>query len=208
MLQLYSSWMDETYRRALFTNVDVKRTQRKKLTPRIATYNQEKARFHPDGQTAECFCAELTQKLEFLVLGSVSRCGRRQVVLSCEYVDGKGWGWGCGKEAGRVERNGLSLVHTLLRSNKPRLRNAIFSHPSNKLYIQQISGTLPNHFFPLQPLKKVASGRIELRRHNTEDVRFYFRHHLPEFKASKGQLSLISPCSTVCSLEVQLQKMI
>lgn len=52
VLQLYSSWMDETYRRALFTNVDVKRTQRKNLTPRIATYNEEKARFHPDGQTA------------------------------------------------------------------------------------------------------------------------------------------------------------
>lgn len=106
-------------------------------------------------QTPECFCAELTQKLKFLVLGSVSRCGRRQVVLSSEYVDGKGWGWECGKEAGRVERNSLSLVHTLLRWNKPRLRNAIFSHPSNKLYIQQISGTLPNHFFPLQSLKKL-----------------------------------------------------
>lgn len=54
----------------------------------------------------------------------------------------------------RGERSSLSLVRALLRWNKPRLRNDIFSHPSNKLHIQQISGFLPKHFFPLQSLKK------------------------------------------------------
>lgn len=81
------------------------------------------------------------------MLESGSRCGRLQVVVTSEYVDGKGE-VGVGKEAGRVERKSLSLVRLLLRGNKPRLRNDIFSHPSNKLHIQQIAGLLPNHRFP------------------------------------------------------------
>lgn len=67
----------------------------------------------------------------------------------------------------RGERSSLSLVRALLRWNKPRLRNDIFSHPSNKLHIQQISGVLPKHFFPLQSLKKRVACRIRLPRHNT-----------------------------------------
>lgn len=62
-----------------------------------------------------------------------------------------------------MERNGLSLVHTLLRWNKPRLRNDIFSHPSNKLHIQQIAGPLPNRFFPLQSLKKLHLVGLDYR---------------------------------------------
>ena len=62
-----------------------------------------------------------------------------------------------------MERNVLSLVRTLLRWNKPRLRNDIFSHPSNKLHIQQIAGALPNHFFPLQSLKKLHLVGLDYR---------------------------------------------
>lgn len=108
-----------------------------------------------DRQLAKCarVCAERNAKVE------VSRVGKRLQMWQAagrahEWVCGwKGGGGGCGKEAGRVERNSLSLVRILLRWNKPRLRNDIFSHPSNKLYIQQISGPLPNHFFPPQSLK-------------------------------------------------------
>lgn len=67
-----------------------------------------------------------------------------------------------------VERRSLPLVRALLRWNKPRLRNDIFSHSSNKLHIQQISVSLPNHFFPPAVSQKVACG-IRLPRHNTED---------------------------------------
>lgn len=116
------------------------------------------------------------------MLGSGSRCGRScSSELGSDCVDT--WTDGVVVAAGQVwvERSSLSLVRALLRWNKPRLRNDIFSHPSNKLHIQQISGSLPNHFFPLQSLKKVAC-RIRLPRHNTEDLFFYFfypRHHLP-----------------------------
>lgn len=158
--------MYETYRRALFTNGDVKKNseeERRQLDFKNR-YLQSRESPNSPWRTDSSQTSEQMQKLKFLVLGSVSRCGRRQVVLSSEYVDGKGGGgWQCGKEAGRVERNSLSLVHTLLRWNKPRLRNAIFSHPSNKLYIQQISGTLPNHFFPLQSLKKLHLVGLDYR---------------------------------------------
>lgn len=85
-----------------------------------------------------------------------------------------------------VERSSLSLVRALLRWNKPRLRNDIFSHPLNKLHIQQISGSLPNHFFPLQSLKKLHVG-LDYR--DIIQKIFYLRHHLPlgrNFRAFKA----------------------
>lgn len=76
--------------------------------------------------------------------------------LGSECVDA----WNEGVVVGQVwvERSSLSLARALLRWNKPRLQNDIFSHPSNKLHIQQISGSLPNHFFPLQSFKKLHVG--------------------------------------------------
>lgn len=50
-----------------------------------------------------------------------------------------------------------------------------FSHPSNKLHIQQISGSLPNHFFPLQSLRKLHVG-LDYR--DIIQKIFYLRHHL------------------------------
>ena len=78
--------------------------------------------------------------------------GCRSCSLVGMWMEKRGGG-GRGGGRYRVERRGLSLVRALLRWNKPRLRNDIFSHPSNKLYIQQIAGPSPNHFFPLQLLK-------------------------------------------------------
>lgn len=112
---------------------------------------RKKRQSRPDARTAHERISKAARSecksWSFVVLESGSRCGRLQVVVTSEYVDGKGE-VGVGKEAGRVERKSLSLVRLLLRGNKPRLRNDIFSHPSNKLHIQQIAGLLPNHRFP------------------------------------------------------------
>lgn len=83
----------------------------------------------------------------------------------------------------RGERSSLSLVRALLRWNKPRLRNDIFSHPSNKLHIQQISGFLPKHFFPLQSLKKKLHVGLDYRDIIQRIIFMYLfiqdlRHHL------------------------------
>lgn len=126
------------------------------LTSRISTYYQEKARIRPDGQTVREVCARLRwakcRSWSFSCWeASPDVAGGRSCSRVGMWMERRRGG--CGKEAGRVERNSLSLVRTLLRWNKPRLRNDIFSHPSNKLYIQQISGPLPNHFFPPQSLK-------------------------------------------------------
>lgn len=115
--------MYETLKRTLFTSGDVKKKKKRlrdgekcQLGFKNLYLLSRESQIHPDGQIIRKRLSVLlrlnAKKLKFLVLASVSRCGRRQVVFSSEYVDGKG---GCGKEAGRVERKSLSLVRSLLR---------------------------------------------------------------------------------------------
>lgn len=61
---------------------------------------------------------------------------------------GDGGGGGGGKEAGRWRVTASHWCAFSCVGINHDLRNDIFSHPSNKLYIQQIAGLLPNHFFP------------------------------------------------------------
>lgn len=96
--------MYETPKRTLFTSGDVKKKQKKKTEAQrrreTPTWLQESLltrKTKPNSpwrtdksQTPACFAQISCKKLKFLVLASVSRCGRRQVVFSSEYVDGKG----------------------------------------------------------------------------------------------------------------------
>lgn len=147
-------WMDECLKRGLFTNGDAKKRAedaegKRRTRPEECLLTRKRAK-------PECFYAEKSCIL--LVLGS---CGKQQVVFCSEQAP-----WmetGGGKEAGRAARKRLWLVRSLLRWPKPRLWNDIFSHPSNKLHIQRIAGPLPNHFFPLQSLKKLHLVGLDYR---------------------------------------------
>lgn len=144
--------MYESHTRAQFTNVTTTKTQRKTETP---TWLQEallttprKAKFSlTDWQFVHAWVFLKHKSWSFSCWeASPDVAGGRSCSVVSMWMERGGGG---GEEAGK----GFWLVRTLLRWNKPRLRNDIFSHPSNKLYIQQIAGTLPNHFFPLQSLK-------------------------------------------------------
>ncbi len=175
--------MYETLSRALFTNGDVKKAQRRRdanLTSRISTYYEEKAPPHPDGQTIqtpECFlrCKCQKKKFKFLVLGSVSRCGRRQVVFSSEYVDGKG-----GAERRQVGWS-VTASHWCVPSYVGINHDSemtYFLTPQTNCTFNRSQGLCQTAFSPCS-LSKVASRRIGLPRHNAGDVRFYRRHHPP-----------------------------
>lgn len=108
---------------------------------------------HPDGQIIRkrVFVRRVSAKLEVprVEKASPDVAGGRSCSVVSMWMEKEGGGGGGGAERRQVGWS-VRAFHwcALLRWNKPRLRNDIFSHPSNKLHIQQIAGPLPNRFFP------------------------------------------------------------
>lgn len=173
--------MYETPERALFTTGDVKKKlrggERRQLDFKnlyLLSRESPNSPWRTDSsRSVRASALSEMQKLKFLVLGSVSRCGRRQVVLTSGYVDGKEEGGG-----GAAERRQVGWSVTA--SHWCALSYVGINHDSEMTYFltpqtnstfNRSQGLCQTTFSP-RSLSKVASGRVGLPRHNAEDVRF------------------------------------
>jgi len=169
--------MYESHTRAQFTNVTKKKNSEKdrnaNLASRSSTYYTEKSQILPDGLTVRTrLSVSETQKLKFLVLGSVSRCGRRQVVFSSEYVDGKGRGAERRQVGWSVKASDWCALSYVGINHDSEM--TYFLTPQTNSTFNRSQGLCQTTFSPCS-LSKVASSRIGLPRHNAGDVRFYHR---------------------------------
>lgn len=130
--------------------------QRKRTTPPTTTKKRKK-------------------KLKFPVWGSVSRCGRRQVVFSSEYVDGKEGGRKGGRYGWSVDASHWCALSCVGINHDSEM--TYFLTPQTNCTFNRSRGLGQTTFFPCS-LSKLASSRIELPRHNAGGVRFYLRHRL------------------------------
>lgn len=152
--------------------------RRANLTSRISTYYQEKARVHRDGQTVRGLWVFLrganAKSWSFSWLGSVSRCGRRQVVHIVGMWIERGWGAGGLAAERRQVGRCVTASHWCLVSyvgiNHDSEMTYFLTPQTNSTFNR--SQSLCQTTFSPRSLSKVASGRIGLPRHNTEDVRF------------------------------------